>query len=171
MVTASYISPDMQDLNEAAMRAGVLLLNEIGLDPGLDHLAAKDIIDKSHQDGYEIESFTSWCGGLPAPEHADNPFKYKFSWSPLGVLTATQNDAKYLKNGKVVEIDGKNLLKSVQSCVDIHPIIKFEGIPNRNSLKYISLYGIEEVSTMFRGTLRYQVNTILVFTLPLTLIF
>ena len=162
LVTASYISPEMEKLNHKAKESGVLLLNEIGLDPGLDHLAAMKVIDDCRSKGEEIESVMSWCGGLPAPESASsNPFGYKFSWSPRGVLLATQNSAKYLQEGQVHSIPGENLLKSVQCVKDLNPILKFEGIPNRDSLKYIKLYGLDKqtipIKTMFRGTLRYKV--------------
>lgn len=163
LVTASYISPEMEKLNEAAVDAGVLLLNEIGLDPGLDHLAAMKIIDECRERGEEIESFVSWCGGLPAPESAtSNPFGYKFSWSPRGVLLATQNSAQYLQDGQIITVSSEKLLKSNQEITDIHPVLQFEGIPNRDSLKYMKLYGLDKqtnpIKTMFRGTLRYKVR-------------
>jgi saccharopine dehydrogenase-like NADP-dependent oxidoreductase len=160
MVTASYISPEMESLNSAAISAGILILNEIGLDPGLDHLAAMKVIEECKERGEVIETFESWCGGLPAPETAtSNPFKYKFSWSPRGVLLAAQNSAKYLDNGEIKEIPGKDLLKSAREVTNIHPILMFEGIPNRDSLKYKKLYGLTDAKTMFRGTLRYKVKS------------
>lgn len=153
----------MEKLNSAAIESGVLLLNEIGLDPGLDHLAAMKIINDCRANGEEIESFVSWCGGLPAPESStSNPFGYKFSWSPRGVLLATQNSAKFRQNSEIVEIPGNVLLKSAQTVSDLHPVLQFEGIPNRDSLKYIKLYGLDKqknpIKTMFRGTLRYKVS-------------
>ena len=160
MVTASYISPEMECLNSSAESAGIILLNEIGLDPGLDHLAAMKIIDECKANGEIIESFVSWCGGLPAPESAaTNPFGYKFSWSPRGVLMASQNSAKYLENGQIKEIFGDQLLKSAKEIKNIHPVFMFEGIPNRDSLKYKKLYGLDDATTMFRGTLRYKVDS------------
>ena len=151
----------MEKLNTKAESAGILLLNEIGLDPGLDHLAAMKVIDECKARGEVIESFVSWCGGLPAPESAtDNPFGYKFSWSPRGVLLATQNPAKFLENGQIQNIPSQNLLKSAKEVRDLHPVLSFEGIPNRDSLKYIKLYGLDRdhLKTMFRGTLRYKVS-------------
>lgn len=160
MVTASYISPEMESLNSAAVSADVLILNEIGLDPGLDHLAAMKVIEECKEKGEVIESFVSWCGGLPAPEtDTSNPFRYKFSWSPRGVLLAAQNSAKYLENGEIKEIRGNDLLKSAKEVTNVHPILMFEGIANRDSLKYKKLYGLTEATTMFRGTLRYKVHT------------
>lgn len=165
LVTASYISEEMESLNSKAIESGVLLLNEIGLDPGLDHLFAMKIINDCREKGEEIESFISWCGGLPAPEiSTSNPFKYKFSWSPRGVLMATKNSAKFIKNGKIEIIERENLLKSVKEVSDLHPVLMFEGIPNRDSVKYIKLYGLDKqetpIKTMFRGTLRYKVTNI-----------
>lgn len=161
MVTASYISEEMDGLNSAAEDANVLILNEIGLDPGLDHLAAMKVIDDCHEKGEVVESFVSWCGGLPAPETAvkdsENILKYKFSWSPRGVLQATKNSARYLKDGQIIEIPENRLLKSFERVDDLDSMLKFEGIPNRDSLKYIKLYGLtDELRTMFRGTLRFK---------------
>ncbi|CAK9013355.1 unnamed protein product [Durusdinium trenchii] len=96
MVTASYVSPEMAALHEAAEKAGVLILNEVGLDPGIDHLSAMSMIDTARSTGSEILRFASLCGGLPSPEAAgSNPIGYKFSWSPRGVLVASQNSARF----------------------------------------------------------------------------
>ena len=103
LVTTSYVQPEMQALNEAAINAGVILLNETGLDPGIDHMTAMKIIDHIHIRGGKVEEFYSLCGALPAPESADNPMKYKFSWSPRGVILASRNGAQYLKRGKKIE--------------------------------------------------------------------
>lgn len=158
LVTASYISPAMQALHEKATREGVLLLNEIGLDPGLDHLAAMKMIDEAREKGWSVESFVSWCGGLPAPEDSNNILGYKFSWSPKGVLLATQNDAQFLRDGEVIKIPGSELLTAAHRLTDLNPGFAFEGIPNRDSLKYQKLYGLsnENLKIMFRGTLRYS---------------
>ena len=133
-------------------------LNELGLDPGLDHMISKKLIDTIHAQNGSITDFISWCGGLPAPEVSNNPFGYKFSWSPRGVLTAAMNPAIYLKNGKTVEIKAGSLLKHAE-VVDIFKGFRFEGLPNRDSLKYIEKYGLKKdcLNTMFRGTLRYDV--------------
>ena len=132
------------------------ILNEIGLDPGIDHLSAMKLINEIKSKGGVITSFTSWCGGLPAPECSDNPFGYKFSWSPQGVLKAARNSAKYLKDGKEVKIDGSELLSTVKR-LNFFPGFSFEGIANRDSLKYIAQYGLDQsIQTMFRGTIRYQ---------------
>ena len=153
MVTASYVSDEMRKLNEDAKKAGVIILNEIGVDPGIDHMSAMKIIDDVHSKGGKIESFKSYCGGLPAPDANDNPFGYKFSWSPRGVLMAGLNNAKYLEDGKIVDIDGKDLFLNHWN-LDVDDFGKFETYPNRDSIPYVDIYGIQETQTMFRGTIR-----------------
>lgn len=115
------------------------------------------IFDKIKSKGGHITEFVSWCGGLPAPEASGNPLGYKFSWSPQGVLAATSNPAKYLKDSKIVQVDGSALLKS---AVDVSVMKGFaiEGYPNRDCMRYISLYNLDplKLRTMFRGTLRYK---------------
>uniref|UniRef100_A0A1B6KSG6 Uncharacterized protein n=1 Tax=Graphocephala atropunctata TaxID=36148 RepID=A0A1B6KSG6_9HEMI len=157
MVTASYCTLEMMRLHDKAVQAGVTIVNEVGLDPGIDHLLAIECIDEIHQAGGKIESFVSYCGGLPAPEFSNNPLRYKFSWSPRGVLLNVLGNAKYLQNSKVVEVAaGGELLKS-GSELDFLPGFALEGYPNRDSLRYAQLYGIAaEVHTMLRGSIRYK---------------
>ncbi len=153
LVTTSYVSAEMKALDAEARAKGILLLNEIGLDPGIDHMSAKKIIDEAHQKGGQVVSFKSYCGGIPAPDANDNPLGYKFSWSPRGVLMAGRNSARYLENGKIVEIAGGDLFKHYWSIkVDG---LQLETYTNRDCLGYIELYEIPEVKTIFRGTLRY----------------
>ena len=154
MVTTSYVSQEMRSLNDEAKNAGILILNEIGLDPGIDHMSAMRVIDHIHKNGGKVEEFYSFCGALAGPEAAENPFRYKFSWSPKGVVMAGNNDAKYLKNGTVVNINTKDLFKNPIK-LDFKGVDKFEVYPNRDSLSYIDIYGIPEVKTMMRGTFRY----------------
>ena len=156
MVTASYVSPAMKALDESAKQAGITILNEMGLDPGLDHMSAMEIIAESKSRGSKVMSFRSLCGGLPAPECANNPFAYKFSWSPLGMLLATQNNAVFKEGGKMVELPAAKLLTSAKS-LDLNPAFSLEYYANRDSLSYSGLYGLplDEISTMFRGTIRY----------------
>ena len=153
MVTTSYVSEAMQNLDGEAKNAGILILNEIGLDPGIDHMEAMRIIHEVEEKDGEIQSFTSYCGGLPAPEANTNPFGYKFSWSPIGVLLAGKNSAQYLKDGQEVQIPAEDLFKDY-GLINIEGLGEFEGYPNRNSLPYIELYGIQSTETMLRGTLR-----------------
>jgi saccharopine dehydrogenase (NADP+, L-glutamate forming) len=153
MVTTSYVSEIMKNLDAEAKKAGILILNEIGLDPGIDHMEAMRIIHEAEEKGGEITSFTSYCGGLPAPEANTNPFGYKFSWSPIGVLLAGKNSAQYLKDGQQIFIPSENLFDNY-TIIPIEGLGDFEAYPNRNSLPYIDLYNIHSTKTMLRGTLR-----------------
>ena len=154
MVTTSYVSPKMRDLDGPARKAGVMILNEIGVDPGIDHMSAMRIIDDVRNRGGKIVSFRSYCGGLPAPEANTNPFGYKFSWSPRGVCTAGKNSALYLKDGKEVRVPGPDLFTHY-NLMEVDGIGKLEAYPNRDSLSYIDVYGLQGIQTMFRGTFRY----------------
>ncbi|MFO7998167.1 MAG: saccharopine dehydrogenase C-terminal domain-containing protein, partial [Bacteroidales bacterium] len=154
MVTTSYVKPEMKALDQEAKDAGIIILNELGLDPGIDHMGAMRIIDHVHGKGGKIEEFYSICGALPAPEAANNPFKYKFSWSPKGVVMAGNNDGRYLRHGKEVYIPTGDLFKHPLS-VNFPGVGKLEIYPNRDSMPYIELYGIPETKTMMRGTFRH----------------
>ena len=153
MVTTSYVSEIMKNLDGEAKRAGILILNEVGLDPGIDHMEAMRIIHEVEEKGGEITSFISYCGGLPAPEANTNPFGYKFSWSPMGVLLAGKNSAQYIKDGQQIFISSRDLFENY-NIIQIEGLGDFEGYPNRNSLPYIDLYNIKSIKTMLRGTLR-----------------
>ncbi len=155
MVTTSYVKPEMKALDEEAKKAGIIILNEIGLDPGIDHMSAMRLIDHIHDKGGAVLEFYSICGALPAPEGADNPFKYKFSWSPKGVVMAGNNDALYLRHGQLVQVPTKDLFKD-PFTVDFPGIGTLEVYPNRDSIAYKEIYGIPEAQTMFRGTFRYK---------------
>ncbi|ETS76694.1 Saccharopine dehydrogenase [Pestalotiopsis fici W106-1] len=155
VVTTSYVSPAMMELDQQCKDAGITVMNEIGLDPGLDHLYAVKTIDEVHKAGGKILSFLSYCGGLPAPEASDNPLGYKFSWSPRGVLLALRNAAKYWKDGKVVEVAGPELMATAKPYF-IYPGYAFVAYPNRDSTPYKERYDIPEAETIIRGTLRYQ---------------
>ncbi len=155
LVTTSYVQTEMQNLDKDAKEAGVILLNETGLDPGIDHMTAMKIIDHIHSKEGKVEEFYSLCGALPAPECADNPMKYKFSWSPKGVVLASRNSALYLKKGREVKIEPVNLFKD-RFSYDFPGLGELEVYPNRDSISYIDIYGIHEASTMYRGTFRYK---------------
>jgi saccharopine dehydrogenase (NADP+, L-glutamate forming)/spermidine synthase len=154
MVTTSYVSPAMKALDGPAKNAGVMLLNEIGVDPGIDHMSAMRIIDDVRKRGGEVVSFKSYCGGLPAPDCNDNPFGYKFSWSPRAVCTAGKNSGQFRENGKQVDVPGPELFTCTHTR-NIEGIGELEAYPNRDSLSYIEVYGLEGIQTMFRGTFRY----------------
>ena len=154
VVTTSYVSQAMSDLDTKAKEAGIIILNEIGLDPGIDHMSAMKIIHNVKSRGGEIEGFLSYCGGLPAPEANTNPFGYKFSWNPRGVALAGKNSGRFLKDGKEVFIPGEELFANY-SIIHIEKLGDFEAYTNRDSIPYIEKYAINETKAMFRGTLRY----------------
>jgi hypothetical protein len=153
MATTSYVSEDMRKLDEEARSKNLLFLNEIGIDPGVDHMSAMRIIDQIHVQGGKIRHFYSFCGGLPAPEDNDNPFGYKFSWSPRGVVLASRNPARFLENGKIVNISGEDLFLN-KRIETVDPLGEFEVYPNRDSLPYQEIYGIKDAQTVMRGTYR-----------------
>nr|NQU91404.1 saccharopine dehydrogenase NADP-binding domain-containing protein [Bacteroidota bacterium] len=155
MVTTSYVKPEMMALDQQAKDAGILILNELGLDPGIDHMSAMRIIDNVHAKGGKIEEFYSLCGALPAPEACDNPFMYKFSWSPKGVVMASNNDGKFLRHGKEIYVEPIDLFKEPFG-LDFPDVGPMEVYPNRDSFPYIELYGIPGTQTMFRGTFRHK---------------
>ncbi|KAL1952907.1 hypothetical protein VTO42DRAFT_3958 [Malbranchea cinnamomea] len=155
VVTTSYVSPAMMELDKEAKEAGITVMNEIGLDPGIDHLYAVKTISEVHAAGGKITSFLSYCGGLPAPEDSDNPLGYKFSWSSRGVLLALRNDAKYYKDGKLEFVPGPELMGTAKPYF-IYPGYAFVAYPNRDSTVYKERYNIPEAETVIRGTLRYQ---------------
>ncbi|KAI6104579.1 Saccharopine dehydrogenase-domain-containing protein [Pisolithus croceorrhizus] len=155
VVTTSYVSPAMRELDEEAKRAGIVVMNEIGLDPGIDHLYAVKTISEVHEKGGKIKQFLSYCGGLPAPECSGNPLGYKFSWSSRGVLLALLNSASYLSEGKQVDIAGSDLMGYAKPYF-ISPAFAFVAYPNRNSVPFREFYDIPEAETIVRGTLRYQ---------------
>lgn len=153
MVTTSYVSPAMKDLDEKVSAKKLLFLNEIGVDPGIDHMSAMKIIHDVEAEGGKVLHFYSYCGGLPAPKDNDNPFGYKFSWSPRGVVLASRNSAKFYENGKTVDVESKNLFANPE-VEDIEGLGKFEVYPNRDSTPYKELYGLKDALTVKRGTYR-----------------
>ncbi|KAJ3913028.1 Saccharopine dehydrogenase-domain-containing protein [Lentinula edodes] len=168
LVTASYISPEMRSLDHAAQQANVLLLNEIGLDPGIDHVSAISMLERLKEEGKEVKSFESFCGGLPEPD--------LLRWSPRGVLTAALNGARYKMGGNIVEVPGigfsgkgtgilarENMFPNIDfgECEHDEELRKLqgmlEGLPNRDSLPYAEMYGLPDgTRTVLRGTLRYN---------------
>lgn len=155
VVTSSYISPALKELEPEIKKAGITVMNEIGLDPGIDHLYAVKTIDEVHKANGKIKSFVSYCGGLPAPEDSDNPLGYKFSWSSRGVLLALRNSAKYYENGELVQIKSEDLMATAKPYF-IYPGYSFVCYPNRDSTAFKELYHIPEAETVIRGTLRFQ---------------
>jgi saccharopine dehydrogenase-like NADP-dependent oxidoreductase len=159
LVTASYVSKQMKELDTEAKKAGVIFLNEIGLDPGIDHLSAMKVIDDVKAKGGKMITFKSYCGGLVAPESNDNPWGYKFTWNPRAVVIAGQSGdatgatAQYLQNGKIKYIPYTRLFSNTEN-ISVEKYGKFEAYANRDSLSYMELYGLHDVKNMLRGTLR-----------------
>ena len=144
-------------LDQEAKDAGITVFNEIGLDPGVDHLYAVKTISEVHKEGGKIIGFWSYCGGLPAPENSDNPLGYKFSWSPRGVLLAARNTAHFYKDGKKETVPGEKLMSTAKPYL-IYPGYATEAYPNRDSTPFRERYNIPEAQNLVRGTLRYQGN-------------
>lgn len=154
MVTASYASPEMKALDEEAKAKGLIFLNECGVDPGIDHMSTMEIIEKIRAQGGEITSYESFCGGILAPESPSNPWQYKFTWNPRNVVMAGAGGAvKFIQEGLYKFIPYHKLFRRTE-FVSIPGYGRFEGYANRDSLKYISEYGLDGIPTMYRGTLR-----------------
>ncbi len=153
LVTASYVSKEIFALDEKAKNAGIILLNEIGLDPGIDHMSAMQVIDSIKENGGELTSFKSFCGGLVHPDYDTNPWHYKFTWNPRNVVLAGQGTAQYIKHGRYKYIPYHKLFERTEQ-MNILDAGEFEGYANRDSLNYRKAYGLEKIPTLFRGTLR-----------------
>lgn len=153
MITTSYVSDAMRALDKKAKAAGILILNECGLDPGIDHMSAMRIIHAIEKKKGKVVSFRSTTGALPALEANNNPFGYKFSWSPRGVLLASRNPAKWLEDGKEISVPGEQLFEHYY-LQDIPGVGTFENYPNRNSVPYKDIYGLKDAHTVYRGTFR-----------------
>lgn len=154
LITPSYVSPEMKELDQAAKDAGILIMNEIGVDPGIDHMSAMRVIDHIRSIGGDMHIFESFTGGLVAPESDDNPWNYKFTWNPRNVVLAGQGGAaQFIQEGKYKYIPYTKLFRRTE-IIDIEDYGLFEGYANRNSLSYRETYGIENIPTIYRGTLR-----------------
>lgn len=154
LITPSYVSPDMKMLHAAAADAGIIIMNEIGVDPGIDHMSAARILDGIRAKGGKVVSFKSFCGGLIAPENDDNPWNYKFTWNPRNVVVAGQGGAaSFIEEGQYKYIPYGQLFQRLDD-IEIDGYGRFEGYANRDSLSYRSVYGLENIATIYRGTLR-----------------
>ncbi len=153
-VTTSYVSEEMRNLNGIARQRDLLFLNEVGADPGIDHMQAMRLIDGVKEKGGTVTGFRSVCGGIPAPEAADNPLRYKLSWTPRGVTMAGGRRARYLDKGKLVPVAAFTIFDHVEEMA-VDDLGTLESIPNGDSLRYLDEYGLDDVETLFRGTLRW----------------
>jgi saccharopine dehydrogenase-like NADP-dependent oxidoreductase len=154
MVTASYVSDAMQDLDDEVKANGLVFMNEIGLDPGIDHMSAKKVIDEIKAKGGKMILFESFCGGLVAPESDTNLWNYKFTWAPRNVVLAGQGGAaKFIQEGKYKYIPYHKLFRRTE-FLEVEGFGRFEGYANRDSLKYRSVYGLDDILTLYRGTIR-----------------
>lgn len=153
MVTASYVSDAIKGMDKEAREAGVLLLNEIGVDPGIDHMSAMKVIDELTNNGGELTAFRSFTGGLVAPKYDNNPWNYKFTWAPRNVVLAGQGTAQIIVNGMFKYIPYHKLFSRTQR-INVLDYGEFEAYLNRDSLKYRSIYNLDNIPTMVRGTLR-----------------
>lgn len=153
MVTASYVSNEMKALNKEAEAAGIIIMNEIGVDPGIDHLSAMRVIDQIKEAGAQLHAFETFTGGLVAPECDNNPWNYKFTWNPRNVVLAGQGTAKFIQEGQYKYIPYHKLFRRTE-IIEIDGYGKFEGYANRDSLSYLKIYDLEGIPTMYRGTLR-----------------
>ena len=153
MVTASYVSKEIQSLNQQAIDKGIIILNEIGVDPGIDHMSAMKIIDEIRDNGGEIIEFYSATGGLVAPKYDNNPWNYKFTWNPRNVVLAGQGSSMFIKNGHYKYIPYNKLFDRILRT-EVLDYGEFEMYPNRDSLKYRGIYGLDDIPSMYRGTMR-----------------
>lgn len=154
LITPSYISPEMKELDHSARAAGIVIMNEIGVDPGIDHMSAMKIIHDILDKGGELSSFKSFCGGLIAPESDNNPWNYKFTWNPRNVVLAGQGSAaRFIENGEYKYIPYGQVFNRLNR-MEIEGFGEFDGYANRDSLSYRQTYGIEKIPTIYRGTLR-----------------
>jgi saccharopine dehydrogenase (NADP+, L-glutamate forming) len=153
MVTASYVSKEIKELHQQAIAKDIIILNEIGVDPGIDHMSAMKVIDRVRETGGKIEEFYSSTGGLVAPKYDNNPWNYKFTWNPRNVVIAGQGSSMFIKNGRYKYIPYNKLFSRILRT-NVLDYGEFEIYPNRDSLKYREIYGLEDIPSMFRGTMR-----------------
>jgi len=154
LVTASYINDEMQALDEEAKEKGLVFMNEMGVDPGIDHMSAMQVIDRIRDGGGKMLLFESFTGGLVAPESDDNLWHYKFTWNPRNVVLAGQGGAaKFIQEGTYKFIPYNKLFRRTE-FLDIDDYGRFEAYANRNSLRYQSIYGLQDILTLYRGTMR-----------------
>jgi len=153
LVTASYLEPRIKALDEAARKKGILIMSECGVDPGIDHMSAMQMIHRIREEGGRLLAFESSTGGLVAPGYADNPWQYKFTWNPRNVVLAGHDGARFLHNGKFKYIPYHKVFQRYE-IIQVPGLGEFEVYGNRDSLTYRETYGLHDLQTMFRGTIR-----------------
>jgi saccharopine dehydrogenase (NADP+, L-glutamate forming) len=153
LITASYTTPEMKELEGEAKEKGMLILNECGLDPGIDHMSAMKVLDRIREEGGKVRGFESFTGGLLAPNEHPNPWDYKFTWNPRNVVLAGQGVVKFLQEGRYKYIPYHKIFRRSE-MIHIPKYGYFEGYANRDSLKYREVYKLKDIETMYRGTLR-----------------
>lgn len=154
LLTASYLTEEIKKYADQIAAKGVLFLYEMGLDPGIDHMSAMSLIDSIWEKGGEITSFISHCGGLVAPESDNNPWHYKISWNPRNVVTAGRDGARFKQKGEILELSQREIFSAIR-MVNINGAGDYAWYPNRDSLSYTTLYGLEHTSNFIRTTLRH----------------
>ncbi len=154
LITSSYISPEMKEMDEAVKEAGLMFMCEMGLDPGIDHMTASQIMHSIQRVASVITSFKSYCGGLVAPESDNNPWHYKFSWNPRNIITAGFGGAKYLQNGKECDVSYERLFDNNKK-INVNNLGALAYYPNRDSMRYLDIYDVPDIKTFLRATLRH----------------
>jgi len=153
VTTSSYISPLMLSLDAEAKAKGLIVLNECGLDPGIDILGTMKVVHEAKEAGHKVVSYESYCGGIPTAEQADNPLGYKFSWNPGASIKASKNTSIFMKDGKRVVTNEP--LKHTVDCPDVSVAMKLEAYPNRDSTVFMDRFGMSDCHTFIRGTYRF----------------
>jgi len=153
LVTASYVSEEMKKFHKQASEAGIIMLNEMGLDPGIDHMDTMKLLSKINKNGGKVYSLKSYGGGLITPESDDNPWGYKITWNPMNIVRAGSANARYIKNGKLKIVPYNRIFLDTQ-IVDVPGFGKYEAYPNRDSVKYRKIYRLPDLQNVYRGSLR-----------------
>jgi saccharopine dehydrogenase-like NADP-dependent oxidoreductase len=153
LLTASYVDDALRALNREALESDILILGEMGLDPGIDHMSSMDMFDRIHKEGGIIKKYYSSTGGLVAPSSDDNPWHYKFSWNPKNVVLAGKGTAQFIEDGQIIYVPYHRIFKTLKSYT-FQGFGEYESYPNRNSISYKTLYKLHDIETLYRGTLR-----------------
>ncbi len=154
VTTSSYLSDAMMELDAEAKAKGLIVLNECGLDPGIDILGTMKVVHEAKAAGHKVVSYESYCGGIPVAEQADNPLGYKFSWNPGASIKASKNTAIFMRDGQRIQTNEP--LKQTVICDDVSVAMKLEAYPNRDSTVFMERFGMQDCHTFIRGTYRFK---------------